>query len=102
MSVISGKAGDVSPTKRAAVEKAFQKKPIGPTTITEKKEHSIQECKEIVGNERYQLLYEMVSNSYKNGQYNQSNELKELRKYGSRSEKMALTLIEQIKYYEQV
>lgn len=49
MSVISGKADGVSPTKRAAVEKAFEKKTFGKRTNDEKKQECVQECLQIVG-----------------------------------------------------
>lgn len=56
---------------------------------------------QIVGEERYKLLYELVSECYQGAVYKETEELRSLRTKGSKSEKMAINLIEQIKFYEQ-
>ena len=55
----------------------------------------------MVGNERYNLLYELVSRCYEGGVFKETKELAALRKIGSASEKQVLQLIDEIKFYEQ-
>ena len=64
MSVVSGRAEDISPTKKAQVEKAFQKTVIIPSTNQQRKEEAINKCVFMIGKDRYQDLYNLVSKCY--------------------------------------